>query len=37
MRITDEIDDIRQLEEEFGFEQIEFLIQQLAKEVDLVD
>ncbi|CAD8116251.1 unnamed protein product [Paramecium primaurelia] len=37
MRITDEIEDIRQLEEEFGFEQIEFLIQQLAKEVDLVD
>jgi NADH dehydrogenase (ubiquinone) 1 alpha subcomplex subunit 5 len=37
MRLTDQIEDVRRLEEEFGFETIEYFIQSLANEINLVD
>ena len=37
MKLTDEIEDIRTLEEELGHESIEIFIQALYKELDLVD
>lgn len=37
MKITDETEDIRKLEEEFGMDSIEVFIWSLAKELNLVD
>lgn len=37
MKLTDEIDDIRTLEEEFGHDSIEMFIFSYAKEIELVD
>lgn len=37
MKLTDEIEDVRTLEEELGHDSIEVFIQSLSKELDLVD
>lgn len=37
MKLTDQMDDIRRLEEELGFESIELFIQTLHREIRLVD
>lgn len=37
MKLTDEIEDVRALEEEFGHDSIEIFIYSLAKEIELVD
>ena len=37
MNMTDQIEDIRKLEEEFGFDSIEMFIQNLYDELSLVD
>lgn len=37
MKLTDEIEDVRALEEEFGHDSIEMFIYSLAKEIELVD
>lgn len=37
MRLTDEIEDVRKLEEELGHDTIEFYIQSLNKELTLLE